>query len=45
MLSGVNQDEETAEMMMQVIYYRGILNTSQHLIQMMNEMLEMFGKA
>lgn len=44
MISGVNQDEEVAEVLMQKIYYRGVLNTSQHLIDMLNEMINAFGK-
>jgi flagellar hook-associated protein 1 FlgK len=44
MISGVNQDEESAEVLMQKMYYRGILNTYQHLIDMLTEMLDAFGR-
>jgi flagellar hook-associated protein 1 len=43
MVSGVNQDEETAEVMQQKMLYQGILNTSRHLIEMINSMLDVFG--
>jgi flagellar hook-associated protein FlgK len=43
MLSGVNQDEEVAEILRQKMIYFGILNTSQHIIDMMKSMLELFG--
>ncbi|MDP3935987.1 MAG: hypothetical protein Q8Q56_03265, partial [Alphaproteobacteria bacterium] len=44
MISGVNADAENAEMMMQHMYFRGVLNTSQHLVDMLREMLDVFGK-
>lgn len=42
MVSGVNQDDETAEVMYQKIFYQGILNTSQHLIEMLQSLLETY---
>lgn len=42
MISGVNQDEESAEVLMQKIFYKGVLNTSQHLIDMVFDMLDAF---
>ncbi|QOL20455.1 FlgK family flagellar hook-associated protein [Candidatus Bodocaedibacter vickermanii] len=44
MISGVTADEENAEIVMQHMFYRGVLNTSQHLIDMLREMLDVFGK-
>lgn len=44
MISGVNQDEESAEVLMQKMFFRGILSTSQHLIDMLNEMLDVFSR-
>ncbi len=44
MISGVSADEENAEIVMQHMFYRGVLNTSQHLIDMLREMLDAFGR-
>jgi flagellar hook-associated protein FlgK len=44
MISGVTADEETAEMMRQHMFYRGVLHTSQHLMDMLREMLDTFGR-
>lgn len=44
MVSGVNADAENAEMMMQHMFYRGVLNTSQHLVDMLREMLDAFSR-
>lgn len=44
-ISGVNQDEETAEIMQQKMFYQGILNTSRHLIDMLNSLLDVFSGA
>lgn len=44
MISGVNLDEETAEMMMQRMYYSGVINISKYLVDMLREMLDAFGR-
>ena len=45
MISGVTADEESAEMMRQHMFYRGVLHTSQHLMDMLREMLDVFSKS
>lgn len=44
MISGVNADEEISEMMMQQIYYSMLMKTSQKLLEMVHEMLEVMGR-
>lgn len=45
LLSGVTQDEEIGEVMAQKLFYKGIMATSQHLIDMLNALLDLFGHA
>jgi flagellar hook-associated protein 1 FlgK len=45
MISGVVADEENAEMMRQHMFYRGVLHTSQHLMDMLREMLDTYSKS
>lgn len=44
MVSGVNQDEEMSEILMQQIYYSMLMKTSQKLLEMIHEMLEVMGR-
>ncbi len=44
MISGVNADEEISEIMMQQIYYSMLMKTSQKLLEMVHEMLDVMGR-
>ncbi len=45
LISGVTQDEEIGEIMAQKLFYKGVMSTSQHLIEMLNSLLEVFGRS
>lgn len=41
MISGVNEDEESGEVMMNKLFYRSIIDTSKQLIEMLHSLLEL----
>lgn len=45
MISGVNKDEEMSEIMIQQIYYSMLMKTSQKLLEMVHEMLDVMGNS